>query len=295
MGRRVPWRRVVPFALLGLALAGCVVRPKPAKAPGPAAATRSRPPAIADDHVPPFASQNWEPFSRAAAIAIAQREWRGFGSPVDDDAPDTRPEPAPEAKPERWDGFWQRVGEYWWEGLDPDAPEGAYTGKHDATGLVFDARQDGFYAWSAAFISYVMRLAGAGARFPYAPNHATYINLAASGAAPGLRAHDIGSYAPVPGDLICAGRDRAATLRFADLPTAASSFPSHCGIVTAKRTGEITMIGGNVDDAVTATHVPVLPNGALGGADGVPLDTRYPWLVVLQVAYETDGVPPPVN
>ena len=36
------------------------------------------------------------------------------------------------------------------------------------------------YAWSAAFIWYVMRLAGAGGSFPYSENHADYINAAAA-------------------------------------------------------------------------------------------------------------------
>ena len=53
-----------------------------------------------------------------------------------------------------------------------------WTGKHDAHGAVFPAEQDGDYAWSAAFISYVMRIAGAGPRFPYSADHADYINIA---------------------------------------------------------------------------------------------------------------------
>ena len=34
------------------------------------------------------------------------------------------------------------------------------------------------YAWSAAFVSYVMRIAGAGARFPYSASHSDYIDIA---------------------------------------------------------------------------------------------------------------------
>ena len=45
-----------------------------------------------------------------------------------------------------------------------------FTGKHDQNGAVFPAEQDGNYAWSAAFIDYVMRMAGAGHRFPYSAN-----------------------------------------------------------------------------------------------------------------------------
>ncbi len=246
---------------------------------------RPRPAAVIDDHVPPFANLGWEPFSRAAAVAIAEREWRLFRSPVDDDPPNTRPEPAPEDKPERQEGLWQRVGEYFWEGLDPGEKESPWTGMHDENGQIFDARQDGFYAWSATFISYVMRIAGARDKFPYAVNHATYINLAAAGAAPGLRAYAPQSYAPVAGDLICTGRDGSEKIKFADLPTA-GSFPAHCDIVVEVRPGQLTVLGGNVDDAVTEKHVPVTASGMLAGPDGVPVDTRYPWFVVLQVLYE---------
>jgi hypothetical protein len=241
--------------------------------------------ALNDTHVPAFANQGWAPFTRQATVAIALREWRLFGQPVDDDPPDTRPAPLPEDKPERMEGLWQRVGEYWWTGQEPDAPEVSWTGKHDETGTIFPANEDSNYAWSAAFISYVMRVAGASSRFPYAASHATYINLAAANASPGLQAEPIQAYAPTLGDLICTGRGRAASMRFTDLPTQ-NPFPSHCDIVVGVAPGTLTVIGGNVDDAVTEKHIPVSTNGMLAGADGRPVDTRYPWFVVLKVLYD---------
>jgi hypothetical protein len=258
-----------------MCVTGCAA---PHTAPPPVLTPRtqgavSHGPAVVDDHVPPFAAYPWEPFGRAAAIAVAQREWRLFGQPIDDDPPDTRPEPPPDLKPEREDGLWQRIGEYWWEGQDPDEREVSWTGKHDEFGLVFEASVDGNYAWSAAFISYIMRIAGAGADFPYSPNHATYINAAVRGTSRVLQAYAPASYAPVPGDLI-----------FADLPTA-DLFPAHCDIVVAANATELSVIGGNVDDAVTLKHVPVGPNGLLIGADGKIVDPRYGWMVVLKVLY----------
>lgn len=276
-------RAAVVLALA--AVSGCAGRGPAPSATAQRAPTSARPRPVIDDHVPPFANAGWAPFSRAAAIAIAEREWRLFRQPVDDDPPDTRPEPAPEDKPERQQGLWQRVGEYFWEGLDPGEKESFWTGEHDENGQVFDARQDGFFAWSAVFVSYVMRIAGARDKFPYAVNHATYINLAASGAAPAIRAHAPADYAPQPGDLICTGRDRAARIKFTDLPTA-YSFPSHCDIVIEARPGQLTVLGGNVDDAVTEKHVPTGQDGRLATQDGTVIDTRYPWFVVLQVLYE---------
>jgi len=241
-----------------------------------------------NEHVPKFAMAHFEPFNRADTIAIALREWRLFGQPVDDEPPGARPVPAPGDKPERQAGLWQRVGEYWWIGIGPGLGETAWTGKHDENGGLFPAADDGRYAWSAAFISYVMRIAGAGDRFPYSPNHATYVNAAAARSSPILEAYAPERYAPRPGDLICLGRFRAAALHFADLPTD-YVWPGHCAIVAAMAPGELSVIGGNVDDAVTLIHVPVTANGLLANPDGSVLDTRYPWFVILRVRYDAEA------
>ena len=273
----------VAAALIGaaLALAGCAT---------PSAERAS--PFLAGRY-PPFATRPDEPFSRQAVVAIALREWRLFGQLVDDDPPGTRPPPDPDAKPERLPGLWQRVGEYWWLGMPADRRESAWTGKHDEDGAVFAADEDGRFPWSAAFISYVMRIAGAGTRFPYSALHADYINAAAGGAAgtAALRAEAPQAYAPQPGDLICFGRRDARTLRFEDLP--AAPFAGHCDIVVAADPGQLGVIGGNVDDAVTMKHVPVTPGGYLATPAGEILDGRYSWFVVIRVLYDVAGSAPP--
>src|ERR1035437_9313984 len=266
---RRPRARCAVF-ILAAVLAACAA--PPVAVPGPRAARQG--------HVPEFARKPYAPFSRADAVAIALREWRLFGQPVDDDPPGTRPPPLPEQKPERMAGLWPRVGEYWWTGQGADRPEGAWTGKHDEGGIEFPADQDEQYAWSAAFISYVMRIAGATDRFPYAPAHHTYINIARQmslGQTTGwaVEAEPPDGYVPQVGDLICAGRGAARRLRFEDLPTG-KGFPGHCAIVVA--TGDaLSVIGGNVDDAVTLTHVPTTVDGRVAIAGGIPVDTRYAW------------------
>lgn len=237
-------------------------------------------------HVPDFARRPNVPFSRQEAVAIALREWRLFGQPVDDDPPDTRPVPLPDDKPERQPGLWERVGEYWWIGMDAGDKEGSWTGKHDEYGSEFPATSDANYAWSAAFISYVMRIAGAGSHFPYAMAHAVYINAAyevAIGQSTdyAVTAERLDAYAPLPGDIICASRGKRV-VRYDDLPT---SFPAHCQIVVATAPGVLSTIGGNVDDAVTMIHVPTTPDGKLAYPGGVVVDTRYAWLTVLRVLY----------
>jgi hypothetical protein len=215
-------------------------------------------------------------------VAIAMREWRAFGAPVNDD------DHLNWDKPERNEGLWQRVGDYWFVGMNPGAPESRWTGKHDENGNVFPPEDDGKYAWSAAFVSYVMRMAGAGSAFPYAPDHAVYINAAKRmtlGIDRGwlVTAERPEAYAPIPGDLICHGRDQAAALRYDDLPTAAL-FPAHCDIVVdGPKAGAISVIGGNVQDTVTMRHVPVTADGKLARPDGVVLDQLQTWMVVLRV------------
>jgi hypothetical protein len=126
-----------------------------------------------------------------------------------------------------------------------------------------------------------MRLAGAGPRFPYSEAHDTYINAArrmSFGDATGwaVMAEPSSAYAPRVGDLICLSRTRVP-LTFDDLP--AGHFPAHCDLVVAAAPGLLTVVGGNVDDAVTAKHVPLT-------ADGLIADARYPWFVVLRVLYD---------
>lgn len=241
-------------------------------------------------HVPDFAARPYEPFNRQDTIAIALREWRLFGQPVDSSEPGDSPDRPPEQKPERAPGLWQRVGEYWWIGVDAGDPETSWTGKHDRDGRVFPAARDEDYAWSAAFISYVMRVAGAGDRFPYAANHASYVNAAAAGRSPILRAYPPDGYVAKPGDLICHGRSWAARLRFSDLPTS-DLWPGHCALVVAVRQGLLSVIGGNVQDAVTMTEVPVDADGKLANPGGLVLDPRYPWCVVLRVLYDAESEP----
>jgi hypothetical protein len=235
--------------------------------------------------IPDFAAKPYEPFNRQDTIAIAEREWRLFGSPVDD-AGAFQP---PAQKAERAPGLWERVGEYWWLGLGPDQREARWTGKHDASGHVFPPQDDENFAWSAAFISYVMRIAGAGDRFPYSPNHAGYVNAAASGRSPILIAHDAATYTPKQGDLVCHGREWAAGLRFSDLPTY-YTWPGHCGIVVEAQPQGLSTVGGNVYDQVAMTHVAIGPDGSLTSSEGAH-GYSATWPIVLEVRYDAEAEP----
>jgi hypothetical protein len=240
-----------------------------------------------DAHVPPFAKVPFQPISRAAVVAIALREWRLFGQRIADPEANV----IRTAKPEREEGLWQRVGEYWWLGLNAGSAESRWTGKHDENGKTFPPDQDGDYAWSAAFISYVMRMAGAAHHFPYSADHADYIN-AARRVSLGqstewvVSAERVQDYAPRPGDLVCFGRGAWRGLRYEDLPTP-TLFTSHCDVVVETAVaGQISVIGGNIEDSVTLNTVPVTGEGKLATPDGIILDPRFPWMAVLRLLVE---------
>jgi Uncharacterized protein conserved in bacteria (DUF2272) len=240
-------------------------------------------------HLPPFARMPYEAFSRTDAVAIAGQEWRLFGEHVDDDPPQPGGfDPAPGDDPSRAPGHWERIGEYWWLGQDADRRESAWTGMHDENGQEIDERRDDYYAWSAAFISYVMRTAGAGARFPYSPSHYAYINIAKEmkvGSTSGwaVSAEQVDQYAPMAGDLICYSRERYK-LTYEQLPR--RRFAGHCDMVVARDREQISVIGGNVDHAVTMKHVPITTDGRLADPSHRVLDARYPWFVVLRILYD---------
>jgi len=86
-------------AALVVGLGGCAARHLPPAGPYLRGAQTD------DAHVPPFATAGWAPFSRDAAIAIARREWRVFGSPMHVESPAPAPPPDPtlaaRGKPER--------------------------------------------------------------------------------------------------------------------------------------------------------------------------------------------------
>ena len=169
----------------------------------------------------------------------------------------------------------------------------AWTGKHDENGQVFPADIDGDYAWSAAFISYVMRLAGAGSSFPYSETHSDYIDAAARhdpGVA--LVAEPVTTYAPQLGDLICLWRG-GQPKTFDELP--AGRFPGHCDIVVAIKPGLLDVIGGNVENAVSMKYIPVTADGHLAMPDGTVIDPDHHWFVVLKVLYQRDGSSPPAT
>ncbi|MBE9604165.1 DUF2272 domain-containing protein [Acetobacteraceae bacterium H6797] len=248
-------------ALLGLlALAGCAAPAAP----------------------PPSPPLSYPPSARERMLHIVRAEWADWGC-IASGLPGAALTPCAgtpavemgheESRPENF----PRVLAYW--RAVPD-DEGAIRRNRAlyAAAIANPAEPQGIWAepaWSAAFISYVMRNAGVDEReFPSSAAHSFYIDgmLADAARFPNQASfipHDPGTYAPVPGDLICADRSRHPLSNWRQRLSETGQFrPMHCDIVTATGPGVIEAIGGNVGDAVTLSRFEAdsagtpLPRGA---------------------------------
>jgi len=111
-------------------------------------------------------------------------------------------------------------------------------------------------AWSAAFISWVMKKAGAGNAFKYSGEHAAYIKAAkdnrlANNANP-FKAYRITEVQPRAGDLICKEREKSGANY--DNITGGYKYKTHSDLVTEVHGDKLTVIGGNAKDQFSKKH-----------------------------------------
>lgn len=109
-----------------------------------------------------------------------------------------------------------------------------------------------FAAWSAAFISYMAHLAGAGESFRYSCRHSEYVHRAinarlSGGDTPfaGYRADELSI---APGDIVGMNRSSAPGIEYG-WAAGNERYKSHCDIVVSVTPEAITTIGGNVGPA----------------------------------------------
>ncbi|MDF3884111.1 DUF2272 domain-containing protein [Cupriavidus basilensis] len=139
----------------------------------------------------------------------------------------------------------------------------------------------GSWAWSAVFISWVMRKAGLDDRqFLTGDSHSMYVVDARDGIlpAPAFRIEPLPAM-PRPGDVICAGRGSDKYLA----SVAAIGFgttPMHCDIVVEVDPAArmVKAIGGNVQQSVSMELIEL---GDSGMIDGVT-NSHMPWLLVMR-------------
>lgn len=125
------------------------------------------------------------------------------------------------------------------------------------------------HPWSAVFISYVMRSAGAGDSFTYASAHTTYACAAKKARAGGDQArfwaYRITEARPEVGDLVC--KDRKVKTRCAGTTyeSLCSGSKSHCDVVIEvdRSRNRIRTVGGNVNQSVDDKEIALDPAGYL--------------------------------
>jgi peptidoglycan hydrolase-like protein with peptidoglycan-binding domain len=119
-----------------------------------------------------------------------------------------------------------------------------------------DAKFQHDHPWSAAFISWVMRKAGAGSAFKYSAAHSTYTKWAKDNRVNNndnpFKAYRTTELAPQVGDLLCKQRAGSG----ATYDNIRSGMQTHCDIVTDVQPGRLVTVGGNVSNSVSQTTPP---------------------------------------
>src|SRR5262249_14711865 len=141
-----------------------------------------------------------------------------------------------------------RVGTYWKEGLNISGIDGR---NHETP-------------WSAAFISWLMRSAGAGDKFNYSEGHSHYIYPAIiakrnADMRAGYWCFRLNEAKPALGDLLCFAREDGIDYDHQD----GGDYPAHCDLVVKLNGNEIEVAGGNVGDSVTRRPIPLDNQGYL--------------------------------
>lgn len=163
--------------------------------------------------------------------------------------------------PENESPYSLRVAKYW----------------KDALNLPHSGTDD--IAWSAAFISYLIKTAGVhNSQFLFSSQHSQYIREAIVSKVSadhryGFWGYKLSDYAPAPGDLVCYVRGKAVGKINYD--SNSNDYESHADLVVEKSGNILKVIGGNVGNSVTLKHLLLDDNGLL-------IDETEHWFVVLK-------------
>jgi hypothetical protein len=131
-------------------------------------------------------------------------------------------------------------------------------------------------AWSAAFISYIVKLSGGGKGFRYAPSHSTYImdsikNKIQNNTNPfkGYKPEEVKLEV---GDIVAKPRQNGVSYN------SRTAYKSHADVVVDIKNGVADTIGGNVNNSVAITKIPLTSEGKIDNAK-VP---GYKYFVVIK-------------
>ncbi len=223
---------------------------------------------------PPEPPLPYPPAARERMLRIALAEWEDWGrrERASWAAPSSPARAPAEADPANF----PRVLAYW-RALDDDRGAVARNRPFYVAALSGNAAPasggGGLWrdpAWSAAFVSFVLRGAGVDRReFPPDAAHGGYVDALVRDAErfPALAPfvpREPGGYAPRPGDLVCADRGPDPIAHWRERAADRGRFrPMHCDIVVEAGPGSVLAVGGNLGDAVVRTRFPVDGSGYL--------------------------------
>jgi len=116
-------------------------------------------------------------------------------------------------------------------------------------------------AWSAAFISWVMKKGGAGKDFVYSTSHSKYIVAAIqnqkSGNSNPFKGHKPEDVKVEKGDLVCFARQSGVGY------DSTGRYKSHCDLVIDVDKEKARTIGGNISNSVSLTNVKLTKDGKI--------------------------------
>jgi hypothetical protein len=197
-------------------------------------------------------------------VEICNQEWERFGNG---------------SKSETDDPQYLRVGDYW------NILGIPYTGRTLVHNKATGKQQNP--PWSSAFISFVLKEAGAGDGFKYAQAHCHYVQDYVKGRNGGVyEAMHPDFYIPKPGDILHYGRLGAELYDFAEAQAAYqmdSFYSSHSDIVIEidQTAAALHTIGGNVSNSVGRKTIAIAENGKLlPRTDG---QNSFPWIAILRL------------
>ncbi|WP_187970098.1 DUF2272 domain-containing protein [Aquibium microcysteis] len=177
-------------------------------------------------------------------LRLCDQEWRFFGGQTYDLTGNT----TTIGHKEQEDGFAERIGVYWKDGADLSGINGTNTD----------------WPWSAAFISWVSKTAGAGARFRYSSQHSVYISQAIRDRS--TKREDAGYWCerlnerkPMVGDIVCWARETGVDYDHQK----GGDYKSHCDVVVEVAGDKAWVIGGNIGNSVTRRPLALTAEGFL--------------------------------
>ena len=125
----------------------------------------------------------------------------------------------------------------------------------------------GEHPWSAAFISWIMKVSGAGRHFLYSDRHSDYVRDSIQqrelNSKAKFKGYMVDEIKPKVTDLVCKRR-LGSTATYENVP---ANTPLHCDIITKVNKEDIEVIGGNINNKVDRANLNLDKDGYLNEQD----------------------------